>query len=60
MKGSPKAIGFVFKNAPGHHARNEYVNTVDDVERIVNMDFFPALPDRVENRVEAKANLADW
>lgn len=60
MKGSPKAIGFVFKNMPGHHARNEYVNTVDDVERIVNMDFFPALPDRIENRVEAKANLDDW
>ncbi len=38
----------------------QYVNMVDDVERITGMDFFPALPDSIENVVEAHANLDDW
>lgn len=60
MKGRPKAIGFIFKNESGRRSKREYVNTVDDVERITGMDFFPALPDSIENRVEAEANLKDW
>jgi endonuclease G len=60
MKGTPKAIGFVFKNEGGRRSKSEYMNTVDDVERITGMDFFPALPDSIEDRVEAEANLKDW
>lgn len=33
---------------------------VDDVERITGLDFFPSLPDEIENAVEAKANIEDW
>ncbi len=41
-------------------ARGDYANTVDEVERITGLDFFPALPDDVERKVEAECNLADW
>ena len=37
-----------------------YVNSVDEVERITGMDFFPALPDNIEKRVEATYNLNLW
>lgn len=60
MKGTPKAIGFIFKNMGGRRSKSEYMNTVDDVERITGMDFFPALPDSIENRMEAEACLEDW
>jgi len=30
------------------------------VERITGIDFFPALPDSIENKVEAYSNLEDW
>jgi len=56
----PKAIGFIYKNASGNHPLDSYVNTVDDVERITGIDFFPALPDEIEQKVEATYDLKLW
>lgn len=56
----PRAIGFIYKNTAGNRKLDSYVNTVDQVERITGIDFFPALPDDVERRVEAKADLGEW
>lgn len=56
----PKAIGFIYKNAEGNRPKGDYVNTVDEVERITGIDFFPSLPDDVENRVEATADIDEW
>jgi len=56
----PSAIGFVVRNNEGKKKRDQFVNTVDDVERITGIDFFPALPDSIENKVEAYANLEEW
>lgn len=60
LQGTPKAIGFVVKNNAGTKKRDQYVNTVDEVERITGYDFFPALPDDIENEVEAHASIDDW
>ena len=60
MSGEPKAIGFIYKNEDGDRPKGDYVNTVDEVERITGIDFFPSLPDDIERRVEAEANLDDW
>lgn len=57
MNPKPKAIGFIYKNTAGNRHKGDYVNTVDDVERITGFDFFPALPDEIENSVEA---TCDW
>ena len=56
----PKAIGFIIRNNEGKKKRDQYVNTVDEVERITSIDFFPSLPDEIENEVEAYANIKDW
>ena len=56
----PAAIGFLVRNNEGKKKRDQYINTVDDVERITGIDFFPALPDSLENVVEAYANINDW
>ena len=60
MTGSPKAIGFIYKNSPGNRPKGDYVNSVDEVERITGFDFFPSLPDDMENRIEAAADPAEW
>lgn len=60
LENQPKAIGFIVKNSEGTKKKDQYVNTIDDVERITGMDFFSALPDDIENEVEAYANLDDW
>ena len=49
-----KAIGFIFPNSAGHKPLKKYIVTVDSVEKRTNIDFFPALPDEVENRIEAE------
>lgn len=60
MAGKPKAIGFIYKNGEGDRPMGDYVNTVDEVERMTGIDFFPALDDETEKKVEAQANLKDW
>ena len=60
MRGEPKAIGFIYKNGDGNRPKGDYVNTVDEVERITGIDFFPSLPDEIEQRVEAQADLDEW
>ena len=59
-KPRPKAIGFIFKNTSGNQRLDKYVNSVDEVERITGIDFFPALPDEVECEVEAQRNPGQW
>ena len=56
----PRAIGFIYKNTSGNHPLDQYVNSVDQVERITGIDFFPALPDEVEKKVEAEYDLGLW
>ncbi len=36
------------------------VRTVDEVERLTGINFFPELDDKTENRIEAEAKLSQW
>ena len=60
LEGKPKGIGFVVKNNAGTKKKDQYVNTIDEVERITGYDFFSSLPDSIEEKVEAYANINDW
>ncbi len=57
---TPRAIGFVYPNmqAPGNMA--DYAMSVDDVERITGFDFFPALPDDMEEALESNFSFKAW
>ena len=58
--GKPKAIGFVFRNDGKKVDLADVACTVDHVERLTGIDFFPALDDKTEQRVEATASLKEW
>ena len=60
LKPKPKAIGFIIRNNEGTKKRDHYINSVDEVERVTGIDFFPTLPDDIENKVEAYSNFNDW
>lgn len=60
LKPEPTAIGFVVRNNEGTKKKDQYINTVDEVERITGIDFFPSLPDEIENIVEANADINEW
>lgn len=56
---SPKktcALGFFFENEAGQRPLNEYLVSVDYLEQTTGIDFFPALPDELENTLEAETH----
>ena len=56
----PKAIGFIYENRGGQQRMSDCMCSVDDIERITGIDFYPLLADDVENRIEARASLREW
>lgn len=60
LNGKPKGLGVIVRNTDGNKKRDLYYNSIDQVERITGYDFFPTLPDDVENEVEAYANVDEW
>lgn len=58
---NPQAIGFICRNqrATGLQ-KKDFVNSVDEVERITGYDFFSKLPDNIEKKIEAKADIKQW
>ncbi len=57
---APRAIGFIYKNEAGNNKLDSYVNSIDQVERLTGIDFFPALPDDVEAQIEIDYDLSLW
>ena len=60
MGKSPKAIGFIYKNTSGNYPLDTYVNSIDEVEKITGIDFFPSLPDNLETKIERQYNITSW
>jgi len=60
MRGEWNAVGFICPNDPAHHNLSHYTRTVDEVERITGLDFFPLLPDDVEERIESGIDWEAW
>lgn len=56
----PRAIGFIFENDRAVEPLRRYAVTVDSVESVTKMDFFSALPDRLENAIEAYTDTFKW
>lgn len=55
-----QAIAFVMDNDTNRYYLEKAAMSVDDLERLTGIDFYPALPDEVENAVEDGFNLAFW
>ena len=60
MNDKPKAFGFVVKNNGGEKKNVLYYNSVREVERLTNLDFFALLPDSLEDAVETHADINEW
>ena len=53
-------IGFVMPNEAGSRPLMSYMYSVDEVERMTNIDFFYHLPDSIENVIEQDYMVTDW
>ncbi len=55
-----KAIGFILPAEKSSEPLSYFAVTVDRVEEITGIDFFPALPDDIEDVVEAECDPSLW
>jgi endonuclease G len=56
-----KGIGFVIPNEISFQPLTDYVLSIDEVEEITGLDFFPELmPDKLEKEIEAVGNADLW
>lgn len=60
LEGTPKGIAFVCRNTKTNKPKQQYVNSIDDVERMTGIDFFAGLPDDIEQKVERQHSLSQW
>jgi len=60
LNGKPKGLGLVVKNNAGTSKKDLYFNSIDEVERITGIDFFPILPNDLEKEVESTVNIDLW
>jgi endonuclease G len=55
-----KGIGFILANEASAEPLSDFAVTIDSVEALTHIDFFPAIPDKTEREIEGKLDLAKW
>lgn len=55
-----KGIAFLLKNEASAQPLSTFVVSIDEVEKLTGIDFFPQLPDEIERVVEAKSIAKEW
>ena len=53
-------IGFVMANSNSDEEINEYAVTIDSVESLSGLNFFPNLEEGIESEVETKISFSHW
>lgn len=55
-----KAIAFLMSNEASKEALTKFAVTIDQLESLTSFDFFPLLPDEVEQKLESETCLSCW
>ena len=59
--GQVEGVGFLFDNKDyGETPLKSMMIPIDSVEHVTGIDFFPSLPDSIEDRMEARVNKSSW
>ncbi len=59
-KNETKAIAFCIPNQKSEKSIYEYVVSIDKIEELTGIDFFPKLPDKLESKLESQINTDLW
>ncbi len=60
LNDTPKAIGFICRNTDGNRKKDQYINSLSQVERLTGLHFFPKLNYEKRALVESNANIDEW
>ena len=55
-----KGIGFILPNKISNEPVQGFAVSIDQVEKVTGIDFFPKLPDKEENTIESQIDLSLW
>ena len=55
-----KVLAFLMPHRESAEALNSFVTTVDNIEELTGIDFFPKLDDELETKLEASKSYRDW
>lgn len=55
-----QGIGFVLPNEPSSEPLQRFVVSIDSVEKLTGLNFFPKLPDQLESKLEKTSCLPCW
>jgi endonuclease G len=55
-----KMIAFLMPNENSSKPLKDFVVTVDSLERMTGIDFFPELPDIIESALESQICSSEW
>lgn len=55
-----KAIAFLIPHKDSDKPLYEFVVSIDELEQKTGIDFFPALPDDLENKLESSSSYKNW
>jgi len=58
--GKTKVIAFLMPHKNSSKPLYEYVVSVDEIEELTGIDFFPELEDTIEKKLEASSSYKDW
>ncbi|MEZ4839704.1 DNA/RNA non-specific endonuclease [Flavobacterium sp.] len=59
-KDKPRMIAFLVPHKNSNQPLYEFVVSVDELEELTGIDFFPHLPDDMENTIEKNINYKSW
>ena len=55
-----KAIAFLMKNEKSSKPLTSFVVSIDQIEELSGLDFFPTMPDDLENALEGSVTTVPW
>lgn len=60
LEKEPKAIAFLMKNEASDAPLKSFVTSIDKIEELTGIDFFPVLPDELEDKLESNIIVTQW
>jgi endonuclease G len=55
-----KCIAFLMPNEKSNESIYTYVVSIDSLEKVTGLDFYPLLPDAIENKLEQNSSWMEW
>ncbi|MFC1489813.1 DNA/RNA non-specific endonuclease [Candidatus Latescibacterota bacterium] len=55
-----KGLGFILKNESSQSSVESFAVSIDAVEALTGIDFFPSIPDSEENLIEYSCDVSKW